>query len=67
VPDAEKAESLDGTFAYSFGPVRKGERFLLKFDGQIQPHWYRRLSGRIGIKDGEQPLADLPISITVLP
>jgi hypothetical protein len=67
VPDADGVASLDGTFAYSFGPVRKGERFLMKFDGQIQPRWLRRFSGRIAIKDGERPLVDLPLAITVLP
>jgi hypothetical protein len=67
VPDADKVESLDGTFAYSFGPVRKGERFLLKFDGQIQPHWLRRISGHIAIRDGETELAGTPLSIMVLP
>jgi hypothetical protein len=67
VPDAQKTEAIDGRFVFSFGPVKAGERFQLKIDGQIQPHWLRRLNGRIAVTDGDQPLASVPMSILVLP
>lgn len=67
VPDAEKAKSGDGRFAYSFGSVRSGERFLLKVDGQIQPRGLRRLRGSVALSDGERQLAAVPVSILVLP
>lgn len=67
VPDAESAESLDGRYRYHFGPVKRGETFVLKIDGQIQPDGMRRLQGRVTAGDGERPLADVPIGITVLP
>ncbi len=66
-PDAEKAESTGGAYAYGFGPVRRGERFVLKLDGQIQPQWLRRLHGRIAVRDGDRPLASVPVSLLVLP
>ena len=67
VPDAEKAESKDDSFAYGFGPVKAGERFVLKIDGQIQPRGLRRLRGDVTLRDGDRPLASAPVSIQVLP
>lgn len=67
IPDAEKVETLDGRFTYSFGPLAGGERFLLKLDGQIQPRGPRELSGSIAVLDGERRLAALPLTIRVLP
>jgi hypothetical protein len=67
VPDAETSQAVGGRFAYAFGPVRKGERFVLKLDGQIQPRWFRRQAGRIALRDGERMLAEVPLVITVLP
>lgn len=67
VPDAEKAESKDGSFAYGFGRVKAGERFVLKIDGQIQPRGLRRLRGDVTLRDGDRPLAVAPVSIQVLP
>lgn len=67
VPDAEKAESAEGRFTYSFGPVAGGERFVLKLDGQIQPYGLRILNGRIGVRDGDNPLVSAPVTLVVLP
>lgn len=67
VPDAEKAESGGGRFTYSFGPLSRNERFVLKLDGQIQPYGLRRLGGRIALRDGESPLVSVPVSLLVLP
>lgn len=67
VPDAESAQSVDGRFTYSFGPIRSGQRFTLKLDGQIQPRGARRLAGTIVALDGEIGLAAAPLAITVLP
>lgn len=67
IPDAESVETLDGRFTYRFGPVKRGERFLFKIDGQIQPRGLRRLSGEIALLDGENALAALPVAIRVLP
>ena len=67
IPDPEKLESLEGEFTYGFGPLRRGERFLFKLDGQIQPRGFRRMSGRITVKDGERALVAVPVTLTVLP
>jgi hypothetical protein len=66
-PDAEKAESKSGRFSYRFGPLPRGERFVLKLDGQIQPYGLRRLQGRVTVRDGERPLVSVPVSLVVLP
>lgn len=66
-PDAESAEALDGEYAYHFGEVKAGETFDLKLDGQIQPGLPRRQSGAIRVRDGERPLLQFPVSLTVLP
>jgi hypothetical protein len=67
VPDAEKAEALDGTFTYSFGPVKHGQAFVFKLDGQIQPRGMRRLAGTVAARDGDRLLARVPLAIQVLP
>lgn len=67
IPDAGKVEATGGGFAYSFGEVKAGERFVMKVDGQIQPRGLRRLEGAITLRDGDRPLASAPLSIWVLP
>lgn len=67
IPDAEKVEATGGRFTYSFGPVARGEKLVFKLDGQIQPRGFRRVTGTIDAKDGEVTLAELPITLTVLP
>ena len=66
-PDAESAEALGGTYAYHFGPVKAGETFRLKLDGQIQPGLWRRQNGTIHIRDGERERMAFPVTLTVLP
>jgi hypothetical protein len=66
-PDADKAQSRNGVFSYSFGPAKRGEPFMLKLDGQIQPRLLRRLDGRIAVRDGERVLVSAPVSVLVLP
>ncbi|RZK02131.1 MAG: hypothetical protein EOO76_08045 [Novosphingobium sp.] len=67
VPDAEKVDTLDDRFTYSFGPIKAGERFVLKIDGQIQPRGLRRLEGKVAVLDGERRLIEVPVAVTVLP
>lgn len=67
VPDADKVEATGGSFAYSFGAVKAGERFVMKVDGQIQPRGLRELKGVVTLRDGDRPLATAPLSIWVLP
>ena len=67
VPDAESAEARGGTYAYHFGPVKAGETFQLKLDGQIQPGLWCRQGGAIHIRDGERERIAFPVTLTVLP
>lgn len=67
MPDAESAEFGDGRFTFHFGPVKAGDRFVLKIDGQIQPRWFRRQTGRVTVLDDERELVSAPVALTVLP
>ena len=67
IPDAQSAESTGGRYAFHYGPVGAGEVFILKLDGQIQPRGLRRLTGELVVADGEEPLATVPLTLTVLP
>lgn len=71
VPDAESAEALDGKYSFHFGPVKPGETFRLKVDGQIQPGLPRRQTGMITVTDEgvdpARPLIAMPSALTVLP
>lgn len=66
-PDAESAEARDGEYVYHFGPIKAGERFRLKLDGQIQIGSLRRQKGAIHVRDGDRKLLAFPVSLTVLP
>lgn len=67
LPDAESAEFGEGHFTFHFGPVKAGDSFVLKIDGQIQPRWLRTQAGRVRVFDGKRELASAPVSMTVLP
>lgn len=67
IPDPESVEATDGRYTYRFGPLRAGERLVVKIDGQIQPTGPRRLQGRVSARDGERVLASAPVSVVVLP
>lgn len=67
LPDAESAEFGEGRFTFHFGPVKAGDRFVLKIDGQIQPRWLRRQAGQVAVLDGETELVSAPVTLTVLP
>jgi len=66
-PDAESAEALGGEYVYHFGPVKAGDSFRLKLDGQIQIGSLRRQTGAMHVRDGEREILAFPVSLTVLP
>lgn len=67
LPDADSVESTGDRFAFHFGPIGAGETFLLKIDGQLHPEWMRQVEGRIGVGEGDRPLASVPLALLVLP
>lgn len=67
IPAASEEEFSDGRYRLHFGPLAAGERFELKIDGQINPPLTLGTRGSIGWADGDQPIAEIPIAITVLP
>lgn len=67
IPAATEESSADGEFRFSFGELHPGTAFLLKVDLQINPDILGGNDGRVTVYDGENPLVEIPISITVLP
>jgi hypothetical protein len=67
IPAATDERSTDGAFRFSFGEIEPGTPFLLKVDLQINPDIVGANHGRVTVYDGEDPLVETQISITVLP
>ncbi len=64
-PGEEKAEK--GAFRFDYGAMKPGDVLDIKIDGQINPPLFAGTSGTIILHDGERPIAEIPLSITVLP
>lgn len=64
-PGEEKAEK--GAFRFSYGALGPGDMLDIKVDGQINPPLFAGNSGSVELRDGERPLARIPVDITVLP
>lgn len=66
-PAATEELSEDGELLFSFGPLEAGTSFLMKVDAQINPDMLWRNEGTVTVYDGEQPIAEVPVVIEVLP
>lgn len=67
VPAPEKETFKDGEYRFSFGPVKSGEEFAIKIDGQINPPLFAGTNGHITLLDGEKIQATVPVNLTVIP
>lgn len=67
IPAAAEEKFERGSYAFSYGPLDAGATLLIKIDGQINPPLFAGTSGTIELRDGERPLAAVPLSIRVLP
>ncbi|MEG3181840.1 hypothetical protein [Sphingomonas sp. LT1P40] len=64
-PGEEKSEK--GAFRFDYGAMKAGDVLDIKIDGQINPPLFAGTSGTIILHDGDRAIAELPLSITVLP
>jgi len=67
IPAPTEEESVDGEFRFTFAPLEPGTSFLLKIDLQVNPDIVGGNDGLVSVYDGEEPIVETPISITVLP
>lgn len=67
VPQAGDETFKDGAFRFSYDKLDMGESFDIKFDFQINPSLFAGTAGRISVYDDKTLLAELPLTITVLP
>lgn len=67
IPQSEKEEATDGSFAFHYGPLSAGATLDLKFDGQINPPLFAGTRGSITLRDGDRPLATIPLTYRVWP
>ncbi len=67
LPEAEGETHADGLLRLDYRALQAGETFDLQVAQQINPRLFGRNRGRIVVFDGDRRLAELALSITVLP
>ncbi|MGH7500816.1 MAG: hypothetical protein ACREL7_03575 [Longimicrobiales bacterium] len=69
IPAANAEGYRDRAFAFRFGSLEAGSRFVIKIDGQVNPdHAPSSNRGRVAIADGDgEPLASVDYVMAVLP
>jgi hypothetical protein len=69
IPAATEERHEEGAFAFAFGPMAPGTRFVMKIDCQVNPdHTPSANRGPIAVADGDgAPLATADYSLEVLP
>lgn len=67
VPAPEKETFEDGEYRFRFGPVKSGDEFVIKIDGQINPPLFAGTKGQITLLDGDTIMLMVPVNLTVLP
>lgn len=67
IPAAADETSETGEFRFAFGELAESTAFLLKVDGQINPDILGANTGSVRVYDGEHPLAEVRVTMTVLP
>jgi hypothetical protein len=67
IPTADKEEATDKLFRFSYGPLEAGEVLDIKLDGQVNPKLFLGTEGVVAVGDGEEEIARVPLTLTVLP
>jgi hypothetical protein len=67
IPAATDETSEAGEFRFTFGQLGDGTAFLFKVDGQVNPDILGANAGSVTLYDGEDPLTQVEITMTVLP
>lgn len=67
VPAPTEETFAGGSFRFHHGQLAPGERFAIKFDGQVNPPMFAGTVGDIALFDGDEPIGAMPLRIRVLP
>lgn len=67
IPAPETESFEDGSFRYSFAPLKQGEEFLFKIDAQVNPRFFGSLDGDIRVYDDGKLLAANTRHMRVMP
>lgn len=67
LPTASSEAYVDGLFRFDFGPIEAGKAFEFQISQQVNPSLLGANRGRFVILDGQRPLAQIPLRLTVLP
>ena len=66
-PEAVSQGYAEGDVLLEYDGLKKGESLLVVIEGQVNPVLGQRSRGRVGLRDGEAVLAELPFDLKVLP
>ena len=67
LPAAADETSEGGEFRFTFAELAAGTPFLFKVDAQVNPDILGGNEGVVTVYDGEDPLTELRVAMTVLP
>ena len=67
IPAPSEESFKQGSYRFSYGPLKKGDRVQMKVDGQINPPLFAGTEGEIAVLDGERRIGAIPFAIRVLP
>lgn len=67
IPAASEEEFADGLFRFHYGPFKPGERIEIKVANQINPALFGGTRGHVAVYDDALLLAQLPVTLRVLP
>ncbi|MGL5838165.1 MAG: hypothetical protein ACRCY3_06650 [Sphingorhabdus sp.] len=67
IPAPTEEKSENGVYAFSYGELKTGDTLTIKIDGQINPSIFGGTEGTILLRDGDIPIATIPVRLRVLP
>ncbi len=67
IPAAADESFKEGQYRFEYAPLKAGDTLEIKIDGQTNPPLVGKLAGNITLLDGDHRLAQMSVSIPVLP
>jgi hypothetical protein len=67
LPEPVDMDFEGDAFTLTYPAIEAGGRLRVKMDGQVNPPLIGRNMGTIELRDGETPIAELPVALRILP
>lgn len=67
IPAPADESFKEGQYRFAYAALKAGDTLEIKIDGQTNPPLLGYLAGKITLLDGDYRLAEMPLSIPVLP